>query len=99
MHDGFVRRVPDKSDRRRVGVLLTKTGVRIRESSSVLDPDLVAALVGRLNDDERVQAVRGLMLLANAGGDAGTADAARQVVREGEPKKQGGKQSRNGQKD
>jgi len=94
VRDGFVRRVPDKSDRRRVGVLLTKPGVRIRESSSVLDPDLVAALVGRLNNDERVQAVRGLMLLANAGGTAGTADAARQAVREGEPKKQGDKQSR-----
>ena len=33
VHEGFVRRVPDKADRRRVGVLLTKAGVRIRDSS------------------------------------------------------------------
>jgi DNA-binding MarR family transcriptional regulator len=92
VNEGFVRRVPDKADRRRVGVLLTKAGVRIRDSSSVLDPDLVAGLVGRLSDDERAQAVRGLRLLADAGGGAGTADAARQVMRQGESKKQGGTQ-------
>jgi MarR family transcriptional regulator, organic hydroperoxide resistance regulator len=90
MRDGFVRRVPDKADRRRVGVLLTKAGVRIRDASSVLDPALVAALVGRLNEDERAQAIRGLKLLADAAGAAGTADAARQVVRQGETKKQRG---------
>jgi MarR family transcriptional regulator, organic hydroperoxide resistance regulator len=90
--DGFVRRVPDKADRRRVGVLLTKSGVRIRESSSVLDPDLVETLVGRLSNDERAQAVRGLALLANAGSSAGTADAARQAVRQGASKKQRGTQ-------
>jgi MarR family transcriptional regulator, organic hydroperoxide resistance regulator len=82
MRDGFVRRVPDKADRRRVGVLLTKAGVRIRDSRSVLDPELVAALVGRLDEEQRAQAVRGLKLLAGAGGASGTADAARQVVRE-----------------
>jgi DNA-binding MarR family transcriptional regulator len=89
MRDGFVRRVPDKADRRRVGVLLTKAGVRIRDSRSVLDPDLVAALMGRLDEDHRVQAVRGLKLLADAAGAEGTADAAREVVRQGESKKQG----------
>ena len=99
VHEGFVRRVPDKADRRRVGVLLTKAGVRIRDSSSVLDPDLVAGLVGRLSDDERAQAVRGLRLLADAGGGAGTADAARQVMRQGEKKKQGGTQPHGTHKD
>ncbi len=33
VEEGFARRVPDKADRRRVGVLLTKAGVRIRDSS------------------------------------------------------------------
>jgi DNA-binding MarR family transcriptional regulator len=92
VNEGFVRRVPDKADRRRVGVLLTKAGVRIRDSSSVLDPDLVAVLVGRLNDDERAQAVRGLRLLADAAGREGTADAARQAIRQGDSKKQSGTQ-------
>jgi DNA-binding MarR family transcriptional regulator len=90
VEEGFVRRVPDKADRRRVGALLTKAGVRIRDSSSVLDPDLVAALVGKLSDDERAQAVRGLLVLADAAGGEGTADAARQVMRKGESKKQRG---------
>jgi MarR family transcriptional regulator, organic hydroperoxide resistance regulator len=99
MRDGFVRRVPDKTDRRRVGVLLTKAGVRIRDSRSVLDPDLVAALVGKLSEDERTHAVRGLALLANAGGAAGTADAARQVVRRGESRKQGSTRAHGTHKD
>jgi len=90
VEEGFVRRVRDKADRRRVGVLLTKAGVRIRDSSSVLDPDLVAALVGRLSDDERAEAVRGLKLLAEAAGGEGTADASREAMRLGESKKQGG---------
>jgi len=94
VNEGFVRRVPDKADRRRVGVLLTKAGVRIRDSASVLDPNLVAALVGKLSVDERAQAVRGLRLLADAAGREGTADAARQVMREDESRKQGGTQPR-----
>ena len=71
VEQGFARRVPDKADRRRVGVLLTKAGVRIRDSSGPLDPDLVATLVERLSDEERGQAVRGLKLLADAAGRAG----------------------------
>jgi DNA-binding MarR family transcriptional regulator len=86
VEQGFARRVPDKADRRRVGVLLTKAGVRIRDSSGPLDPDLVATLVERLSDEERKQAVRGLKLLADAAGRAGTADAARQVMREADSK-------------
>jgi DNA-binding MarR family transcriptional regulator len=90
VEQGFARRVPDKADRRRVGVLLTKAGVRIRDSSGPLDPDLVATLVERLSDEERKQAVRGLKLLADAAGRAGTADAARQVMREADSKEYGG---------
>jgi len=74
---GYVRRVADKIDRRRVGVLLTKPGARIRDASSVLDPELVQDLVGKLTGSERAQAIHGLMLLANAAGDKGTAAAAR----------------------
>src|SRR5690348_5767728 len=37
---GYVRRLRDGSDRRRVGVRLTSAGARLREQNSVLDPDL-----------------------------------------------------------
>ena len=63
---GYVARLRDSTDRRRVHVRLTSAGVRIREATSVLDPPLVEALVARLSDDEREAAVRGLALLAEA---------------------------------
>ena len=65
-HKGYVARLRDGVDRRRVHVRLTSAGVRIREATSVLDPPRVEALVARLNDDERETAVRGLALLAEA---------------------------------
>jgi DNA-binding MarR family transcriptional regulator len=63
---GYVARLRDHADRRRVHVRLTAGGVRIREASSVLDPPRVEALVARLTGDEREAAVRGLALLADA---------------------------------
>jgi DNA-binding MarR family transcriptional regulator len=67
---GYVVRLRDAADRRRVHVRLTAAGVRVREASSVLDPSRVSALVGRLNDEERAAAIRGLALLAEAGAAA-----------------------------
>jgi len=63
---GYVARTRDGVDRRRVHVRLTSAGVRIREASSVLDPDRVEALLARLTDAEREAAIRGLALLATA---------------------------------
>jgi DNA-binding MarR family transcriptional regulator len=63
---GYVARVRDTGDRRRVNVRLTSAGVRVREASSVLDPALVERLVSRLSDDDREAAIRGLALLAGA---------------------------------
>jgi MarR family transcriptional regulator, organic hydroperoxide resistance regulator len=63
---GYVARVRDAGDRRRVNVRLTAAGVRVREASSVLDPVLVERLVSRLSDEDREAAVRGLALLASA---------------------------------
>ena len=62
-------RLKDAKDRRRVHVRLTTAGVRVRESSSVLDPSRVEALVSRLSEDERQRAIEGLALLAKAGGE------------------------------
>jgi DNA-binding MarR family transcriptional regulator len=63
---GYVVRVRDIADRRRVNVRLTAAGVRVREASSVLDLDLVEALMGRLGEADRSAAIRGLSLLAEA---------------------------------
>src|SRR5881392_2284356 len=66
---GYVVRLKDAKDRRRVHVRLTTAGVRVREASSVLDPSRVEALVARLSDEERARAIEGLGLLAHAGQD------------------------------
>ena len=63
---GYVVRLKDAKDRRRVHVRLTTAGVRVREASSVLDAARVEALVARLTDDERTRAIEGLSLLARA---------------------------------
>ena len=63
---GYVVRLKDATDRRRVHVRLTTAGVRVREASSVLDAERVAALVARLTDEERTRAIDGLALLASA---------------------------------
>src|SRR6476469_764047 len=63
---GYVVRVKDAKDRRRVHVRLTSAGVRVREASSVLDASRVEALVARLSDEGRARAVEGLALLAGA---------------------------------
>ena len=63
---GYVSRLRDAADKRRVHLRLTTAGVRVRQASSVLDVARVEALVARLADDERDAAVRGLALLADA---------------------------------
>ena len=63
---GYVVRLRDASDRRRVQLRLTSAGLRVREASTVLDPARVEALVARLADADRAAAVGGLALLARA---------------------------------
>ena len=63
---GYVVRLRDAADRRKVHVRLTSAGVRVREASSVLDPARVEALVERLSSADRTRAVAGLTLLAHA---------------------------------
>ena len=80
---GYVVRLRDAKDRRRVHVRLTTAGVRIKEASSVLDPRRVESLVARLSDADRKRAIEGLALLAYA------ADAA---VKDGRRKTEDGKE-------
>jgi MarR family transcriptional regulator, organic hydroperoxide resistance regulator len=63
---GYVARLRDTADRRRVNVRLTAAGVRVREASSVLDPALVESMMQRLGTADREAAIRGLALLADA---------------------------------
>ena len=63
---GYIVRLRDVADRRRVHVRLTSAGVRIREATSVLDLSRVEALLARMSDPDRDAAVRGLALLADA---------------------------------
>ena len=72
---GYVVRLKDAKDRRRVHVRLTTAGVRVREASSVLDPQRVADMVARLSDEDRTRAIEGLGLLARAAEEAMAAGA------------------------
>jgi DNA-binding MarR family transcriptional regulator len=78
---GYVVRLRDATDRRKVHVRLTSAGVRIREASSVLDPERVQSLLDRLSDPERERAIEGLALLARAAQEQMHAAAARDDAR------------------
>ena len=63
---GYINRERDKKDSRKVKLLLTPQGARIKRSKSVLDPKLVSAVLSRLTKEEKASALKGLGLLAYA---------------------------------
>ena len=63
---GYVRRERSPRDGRRVDLRLTAAGVAIKKQQKVLEPDLIAALLGRLDRGRRREALHGLELLAEA---------------------------------
>ncbi len=63
---GYVRRERGQQDGRRVDLYLTPAGVRVKRQQNVLEPDLVAAMLQRLDASRRRQALEGLELLAEA---------------------------------
>jgi len=63
---GYVRRTRDRADKRRLRLLLTAKGQRVREAHSVLDPARVSAVLRRLSGPDRARAIRGLELLGRA---------------------------------
>jgi len=63
---GYVTRDRDTSDARKVALRLTKDGARVKERKSVLDRNLVAAMLGRMKPRDRSAALAGLEMLAKA---------------------------------
>lgn len=66
---GYVLRRRDPRDRRRVRLLLSPAGVRIKEAHQVLEPPRVRGMLSRLTAEKRREALRGLALLARAAAD------------------------------
>src|SRR5262245_17328053 len=67
---GYVTRVLDPVDRRKVQLRLTDAGVRVTAANSVLEPTFVAEALDQLSAKDRRDALRGLELLARAAGAA-----------------------------
>src|SRR5580704_13325066 len=67
---GYVVRSRDPKDGRRVNLLLTRAGVRIKSEKSVLDPERVRFVLYQLTPEERKTAIQGLALLARASAEA-----------------------------
>lgn len=63
---GYVTRVLDPADRRKIQLRLTEAGVRITAANSVLEPGLVETMLDQLSERDRGAALRGLALLGRA---------------------------------
>jgi len=63
---GYVTRDRDALDARKVALRLTKDGARVKERKSVLDRELVAAMLGSMKASDRAAGLAGLELLAKA---------------------------------
>jgi DNA-binding MarR family transcriptional regulator len=77
---GYVTRERDAVDARKVALRLTKDGVRVKERKSVLDRELVAAMLGRMKPRERAAGLAGLEMLAKAAAEFVESRRFRQLV-------------------
>ena len=66
VEQGYVTRVIDPVDRRKVQLRLTDAGARVCAANSVLEPGLVEAMLDHLSERDRKAALHGLELLARA---------------------------------
>ncbi len=79
----YVKRERSRTDRRCVELRLTPSGVRVKRQQKVLEPELVAAVLGRLDPTRRRQALDGLALLAEASVDMVRAGELTRILRGG----------------
>jgi DNA-binding MarR family transcriptional regulator len=80
---GYVVRERAEDDRRRLDLRLTPAGVGIKRQKKVLEPELVAAVLARLSDRRRAQALRGLELLAGAAKEMVAAGDLKRILQRG----------------
>lgn len=66
---GYVSRNRDHFDARRVNLLLTVAGLRLKNAQSVLEPQRVRMMLKQLTPKQRDHALRGLVVLAKAAQD------------------------------
>ena len=70
VEQGYVTRVLDEADRRKVQLRLTDAGARVCAANSVLEPALVEEMLDQLSPADRKAALHGLELLGRAAMDA-----------------------------
>jgi DNA-binding MarR family transcriptional regulator len=63
---GYVRRERDRRDARRVELRLTESGSRLKQQQNALDPERIETLLKRLKASDRIKALHGLQLFAEA---------------------------------
>jgi DNA-binding MarR family transcriptional regulator len=80
---GWVSRERSKRDARRVELRLTAAGLRIKKQQKVLEPALVAAVLARLDDRKRKQALQGLELLATASREMAASGEMARILKRG----------------
>lgn len=66
LQQGYIARVLDPLDRRKVQLRLTDAGVRVCAANSVLEPSLVEGMLDQLSPRDRQAALKGLELLGRA---------------------------------
>jgi DNA-binding MarR family transcriptional regulator len=67
---GYITRILDPVDRRKIQLRLTADGARVTNANSVLEPTLVEDMLDHLTAADRRAALHGLELLARAAGAA-----------------------------
>src|SRR5437879_3789782 len=80
---GWVRRERSRQDARRVELRLTPAGSRIKKQQKVLEPALVSAVLERLDERKRKQALRGLELLAEASREMASSGEMARILKKG----------------
>lgn len=78
---GYVTRERDTIDARKVALRLTKDGARVKERKSVLDRELVAAMLGRMKSRDRAVGLAGLEMLAKAAAEFVESRRFRELIR------------------